>query len=112
MRKLKGGHIIVTAVPKPRKSGATVVTFQKVIRAGRKPTYKMKEASVPDCDIAPPTPAPPSPQPGDMLIDDSFISLYQDDPLDCGQDQGQEDDVRLPRRTTVSQSVFLFCLSQ
>lgn len=111
MKKLRGGHIIVAVVPAQHKSKATVVTFKKVRRKGRRSIYKIENGSSADRDITPPTPAPPSPQPRDLVLDESFISLYQDDePQDSGEALGQDNDVKLPRQATVSKCFFFFFL--
>lgn len=117
MRRLRRGHIILAQVPSLQKSRPTVITFKKVTRAGRNPTYKRQIKPVSDDDT---TPAPPSPRPTDMLLDDDLARLYQDDPQDPGQAfnglQGsgealwEDDDVRLPRRATVSKASCWFSM--
>lgn len=104
MKKLRGGHIILAAVPTiQKKSRATVITFKKVTRTGRKPTFKIQKHSASDQDI---TPTLTDSQPPNVLLDEDFFNLYQDEiqdsRQDCIQALWEEEDVNLPRRATVS----------
>lgn len=94
MRTLKGKHIVV-AVSKEQKK-ASVITFKKVTRAGRKPQYK--KVKVPR--VSTPNDATPQPQletepegiPFDDLLHDASNCELQD----------FDEDIPLPKHVTVS----------
>lgn len=104
MKKLRGGHIVITATSSTKKSKPSVVAFQRVLRPGRKPTYIKK--------TAPPSPDPSTTQPRASV---PLVVVEPDDPKEQQSEEHQlpgdvvweDEDAKLPRRTKVSESIFL-----
>lgn len=108
MKKLRGGHIVVAVVGSHQKSRRPpIVTFKKLTRAGRKPTYKLQKSSASDRDTTPSTAAAPNLHPSDMLLDKNLMGIYLNDPQDSGEAGWEDDDVSLPRRAMARKSTFL-----
>lgn len=99
MKKLRGGHIVIATTSSINKSKPLAVVFKRVVRPGRKPTYIKKAES--------PSPDPPT-TPRRVFVPSVVVEPDEPDEPHISGDVGWEDeDVRLPRRATVSASIFL-----
>lgn len=94
-KKLRGGHIVVAAV----QSKTSRVTFKKVTRAGRRPTYKKTVISTPESNML--NAGTSSLESTHLIRDEEFIGLDPDHPMDSAEADWEDKDFKLPRRATV-----------